>query len=174
MLIILNVSESRDLNIISRGSTYENENNAEKIRIIFPEEINSHNISDCVVNLNIINQNGEGDIIDITPLLTNYSKGGYYCEIDVSNKITHIPGRILMWFEIINTEYNMVAKTGIVGHIIKEHSDAVDIIPEQSISLLDDLQMKMESVISDIADIQGYVNTLKQGVVLLADYDDSE
>ena len=69
----------------------------------------------------------------------------------------------------------MIAKTNSISHTIIAHKEIEGTIPEQEMSIIDGLVMKLDStaikvdeVSGKIEEIDDYVSELQQGVVLLA------
>ena len=179
------MDSNKHLLVTKRGNTYEDENKAEQIKIILPKIINNHNLIDCIVNLNVIDSENVGDVIDITSLLLEYSDNFYFAEIPMTNTLTYASGNIKIWIKVIDADSNMIAKSGIATYSINSHIDIEETIPEKSLSLLDEWQIKMDNVLKQVQDIadgisfnaeilekqindlQEFVEPLKQGEVFL-------
>ena len=99
--MILKVSKDKILTITQMGNTYEDENNAEIIKILLPQMINDNDITGCVVHLCMINQDDVGDEINITSALKEYNDNLYVANIDVTNKITYKSGQVRFWIKIL-------------------------------------------------------------------------
>ena len=142
--MILKMSEDKNLTITKSGNTYEDENNAEIIKVLLPRIINNNDLTECIVHLCILNQDGLGDEMNISSALKEYSNNLYVADVSITNKITYKSGQIQFWIKILNTKNELVAKTNIVSYRIKEHKDIEDYIPEQNLTLLDDFSIRME------------------------------
>lgn len=185
-MLILKMDEGKHLTITKDGFTFEGENNAEKISVILPKFINGHDLKECIVDLNIAHQDNIGDIVEITPLLKEFNGEFYSCEVDITNKVTFQAGNVQLWIKIINSASEMIAKSNPVKYTIRLHIDIDEIIPEQQLSLLDEWEIRMDTMLKQIQEIessltkitdhlekevyslQEYIEPLKQGVVLLA------
>lgn len=168
------MSKDKTLIITKWSNTYEDENNAESIKIYLAKYINNINLKECSVWLGFINQEGLGDQHELTEYLTEYSNDYYVVEKPMGQIFTYETGSIEMWIKVLHSPTQMVAKTNEVIYTIKPHKEIDDIIPEQEMSIIDNLVMKIDSTaikvdeISDkVEDIGEYVSELQQGEVLL-------
>lgn len=141
------MSEDKNLIITKSGNTYEDENNAETIKILVPRQINGNDLGECIIHLCVLNQDNLGDEINISKCLQDYGDNLYVANIDITNKITYKTGEIQLWIKILNSDNQMVAKTNPVTYQIKEHFDIKDYIPESKLSLLDDFSIRMEDAV---------------------------
>ena len=55
-MLVLKMSENKILTITKSGNTYQDEHNAETIKIFLPKTINNVDLKDCVIYLSLINQ----------------------------------------------------------------------------------------------------------------------
>ena len=103
----------------------------------------------------------------------------------MTNTLTYASGNIQFWIKVIDVDSNMIAKSGIATYSINSHIDIEETIPEKSLSLLDECQIKMDNVLKQVQDIadgisfnaeilekqindlQEFVEPLKQGEVFL-------
>ena len=168
------MSEDKVLTITKSGNTYQDENNAETLKIILPRVVNGNDLKDCYVFLSFINQQGLGNVSDITKCLNEYSSGRYVIEVPLYQMFTYVSGTIEMWIKVLHSSTQMVAKTNSVSYMIKAHKEIEGTIPEQEMSIIDNLVMKMDStaikvdeISGKVEDIDEYVNELQQGEVVL-------
>lgn len=161
--MILCMNQKKDLSVTSYSSLYEGENNADYIKIIIPKELNGINISDCSVTLNIVNQDNMGDIIEFTDI-QQYDDNYDYSEFCISNKFTYKPGNIQLWVEVLNAEKKLVAKSSIATIRIKPHIGVEEIIPEQGLSLIESMRMRLD-------ELEGYINLLKANQLFIVEKD---
>lgn len=178
---ILKMSKDKTLTITKLGNTYQDENNAETIKIILPKAINSIDLKDCYIYLSFINQQGLGNVSDIREYLNDYSDDYYLIEVPMYQMFTYEPGTIEMWIKVLHSPTEMVAKTNEVEYTIKPHKEIEGTIPEQEMSIIDGLVMKLDSTTIKVDDVSGkvekiddYVNELQQGKVLLAQPENEE
>lgn len=143
----LKMTEDKILTITKAGNTYEDENNAEVIKVLLPNKVNGNDLSDCVIHLCVLNQENLGDEINISAILKEHGDNLYVADINITNSITYKSGQIQLWIKVLNSDNEMVAKTNPVTYQIKEHLDIEDYIPEQSLSLLDDFSLRMENAV---------------------------
>lgn len=169
------MDNDKSLRITKNSNNFKGENNAENIKILLPIMVNSCNTKDCSIYLNIVNQDEEGNILDITPLLTVYNDYSYQFNLQMSNMFTYKAGKVQLWIKIINAEKEMVAKSSIVTLTIKPHIDAEEIIPEQQLSVLESLTIQvsalkdaMDSFWESLENIQTYINALSENTILTA------
>lgn len=143
---VLKMSKDKTLVITKSGNTYQDENNAETIKIILPKEINSIDLKDCYIYLSFINQQGLGNVSELTEYITNYSEDYYVTEVPMYQMFTYKPGAIKMWIKVLHSPTEMVAKTNEVTYTIKPHKEIEGTIPEQEMSIIDGLVMKLDSI----------------------------
>lgn len=158
------MSEDKNLIITKTGNTYEDENNAEVIRVLLPHQINGNDLSKCVIHLCILNQDKLGDEINISTNLQGYNNDLYIADIDLTNKFTYTSGEIQLWIKVFNQENEMVAKTNPINYQIKKHLDIEDYIPEQQLSLLDDFSIRMEQSLEKTKGLINDVESIKEKI----------
>jgi hypothetical protein len=161
------MSKDKALIITKLSNTYEDENNAESIKIYLAKYINNINLKECSVWLGFINQEGLGDQHELTEYLTEYSNDYYVVEKPMGQIFTYEPGSIEMWIKVLHSPTQMVAKTNEVIYTIKPHKEIDDTIPEQEMSFIDSLTMKIDKVTAKVEEIDEYVSELQEGEVLL-------
>lgn len=170
----LKMSANKTLTITKSGNTYQDENNAETIKIILPKAINSIDLKDCYIYLSFINQQGLGNVSDIREYLNDYSDNYYVIEVPMYQMFTYEPGNVEMWVKVLHSPTEMVAKTNEVVYTIKPHKEIEGTIPEQEMSIIDSLSMKLDATAIKVDEVSGkveeiddYVSELQQGEVLL-------
>ncbi len=170
----LKMTEDKTLTITKSGNTYQDENNAEILRIILSKSINGNNLKDCLIFLSFINQQGLGNVSDITEYIKDYSDDYYVVEVPIYQIFTYEPGNIEMWVKVLHSPTEMVAKTNEVTYTIKPHKEIDGTIPEQEISIIDSLTMKLDATAIKVDEVSGkveeiddYVSELQQGEVFL-------
>ena len=161
------MSKDKTLIITKQSNTYEDENNAESIKIYLSKYVNGIDLKECSVWLGFINQTGLGDQHELTDCLTKYSDDYYVIEKPMGQIFTYEPGNIEMWIKMLYSPTKMVAKTNDVTYAIKPHKEIDGTIPEQGMSIIDSLTMKLDEVTAKVEDIDEYVSELQQGEVLL-------
>lgn len=172
--MVLKMTKDRTLIITKQSNTYQDENNAEMIKIILPKSINEIDLKDCYVYLSFINQQNVGNICDLTEYLQEYSNDYYIVEVPMYQMFTHEAGKIQMWVKVLHSPTEMVAKTNEVSYMIKPHKEVEETIPEQEMSIIDSLVAKMDKTVAKVDEMSGtveeideYVSELQQGEVLL-------
>lgn len=168
------MSKDKTLVVTKSGNTYQDENNAETIKIILPKVINSIDLKDCYIYLSFINQQGLGNVSDLTEYVVDYSEDYYVVEVPMYQMFTYEPGTIEMWIKVLHSPTQMVAKTNEVVYIIQSHKEIDGTIPDQEMSIIDSLTMKLDvtaikvdEVSGKVNEIDDYVSELQQGEVLL-------
>ena len=168
------MSKDKTLTVTKSGNTYQDENNAETIKIILPKVINSIDLKDCYVYLSFINQQGLGNVSDLTEYITDYLDDYYVIEVPMYQMFTYEPGTIEMWIKVLHSPTEMVAKTNEITYTIKPHKEIEGTIPEQEMSIIDSLTMKLDSTAIKVDKVSGkvekiddYVSELQQGEVVL-------
>lgn len=160
---VLKMSKDKTLAVTKSGNTYQDENNAETIKIILPKEINSIDLKDCYIYLSFINQQGLGNVSDLTEYVTEYSDDYYVIEVPMYQMFTYEPGTIEMWIKVLHSPTEMVAKTNEVTYTIKPHKEIEGTIPEQEMSIIDGLVMKLDSTAIKVDEVSGRVQDIVDG-----------
>lgn len=157
------MSKDKTLTVTKSGNTYQDENNAETIKIILPKVINSIDLKDCYIYLSFINQQGLGNVSDLTKYVTEYSDDYYVIEVPMYQMFTYEPGMIEMWIKVLHPPTQMVAKTNEVTYTIKPHKEIDGTIPEQEMSIIDGLVMKLDSTAIKVDEVSGRVQDIVDG-----------
>ena len=157
------MSKDKTLTVTKSGNTYQDENNAETIKIILPKVINSIDLKDCYIYLSFINQQGLGNVSDLTEYVTDYSEDYYVIEVPMYQMFTYEPGTIEMWIKVLHSPTQMVAKTNEVIYTIKPHKEIEGTIPEQEMSIIDGLVMKLDSTAIKVDEVSGRVQDIVDG-----------
>jgi len=160
---VLKVSKDRFLTITKLGNTHQDENNAETIKIILPKTINKNDLRDCSIFLSFINQRGLGDVCDITEYIEDYSNDMYVIEVPMYQMFTYEPGVIEMWVKFLNPTTQMVAKTNPISFTIKRHRDIEGTVPEQEMSIIDNLIMKIDATAIKVDEVSERVQDIVEG-----------
>ena len=160
---VLKMSKDKTLTVTKSGNTYQDENNAETIKIILPKVINSIDLKDCYIYLSFINQKGLGNVSDLTEYVTDYSEDYYAIEVPMYQMFTYEPGTIEMWIKVLHSPTQMVAKTNEVTYTIKSHKEIEGTIPEQEMSIIDGLVMKLDSTAIKVDEVSGRVQDIVDG-----------
>lgn len=157
------MSKDKTLAVTKSGNTYQDENNAETIKIILPKVINSIDLKDCYIYLSFINQQGLGNVSELTEYITDYSDDYYVIEVPMYQMFTYEPGTIDMWIKVLHSPTEMVAKTNEVTYTIKPHKEIEGTIPEQEMSIIDGLVMKLDSTAIKVDEVSGRVQDIVDG-----------
>lgn len=160
---VLKMSKDKTLAVTKSGNTYQDENNAETIKIILPKVINSIDLKDCYIYLSFINQQGLGNVSDLTEYVTDYSENYYVVEVPMYQMFTYEPGTIEMWIKVLHSPTQMVAKTNEVTYTIKPHKEIEGTVPEQEMSIIDGLVMKLDSTAIKVDEVSGRVQDIVDG-----------
>lgn len=122
--MILRLDSNKNFMIAQNKYTiYEGENNAEVLRILLPKQINNANLTNCIVNLNILNDDNNRDAILLTDLKT-YSDDYYETNVEITKEYTYKPGKIFLWIDVINPGSEMLAKSSVVALMINSHMES--------------------------------------------------
>lgn len=152
--MILKMDKDKSLRVTAHGNTYEDENNAEIIKIIVPKFINDTDLKDCSVYLNILNHEEVGDVIDITHFLSEHNDILYFCDLDMTNNFTYMSGEIKLWITVTNSEKEMYAKSDIVVYKVKPHYDVEEYIPKQNFTAFQQWQVEIGGEFEKIKEIK--------------------
>ena len=161
--MVLKMSKDKTLTVTKSGNTYQDENNAETIKIILPKVINSIDLKDCYIYLSFINQQGLGNVSDLTEYVTEYSDDYYVIEVPMYQMFTYEPGTIEMWIKLLHSPTQMVAKTNVVTYTIQSHKEIDGTIPEQEMSIIDSLTMKLDITAIKVDKVSGRVQDIVDG-----------
>lgn len=160
---VLKMSEDKTLTITRRGNTYQDEHNAETLKVILPKSINNIGLDECHIYLSFINQENLGQVIDITEFLTDYTDLFYSIEIPMYKAFTYKEGVVILWVKIINSEKMMVAKTNEVSYTIKPHLEVEGTVPEQELSVLESMAIKLDATAIKVDEVSGRVQEIVDG-----------
>ena len=172
--MVLKMSNDKSLVITHSANAYEGENNAENIKILLPIYINDYDIRDCSVYLNIVNQDGVGDIIDISSDLTKYNDSLYQYDLLMSNVFTYKAGKIQLWIKIIEASQEIILKSDSVYCTIKPHIEIEEFIPEQQLTLIEDLTIKINNLLTEVQAVKDRINDISNYTLLAVNTDTIE
>lgn len=156
--------ENRTLVITKADTIYQDENNAEILKIILPKTLNNIDLRDCDILLGFVNQSNLGNVCDLTPYLSDYSSNRYVVQVPMYQMFTYEPGVIEMWIKILHSPTEMVAKTNSVSHVVVAHRDAEGVIPEQEMSVVDRLITRVGNVEIAVDDVNERVDSVSNRV----------
>lgn len=162
-MLVLKMSEDKTLTVTKRGNTYQDEHNAETIKIILPKLVNSIDLTDCHIYLSFINQEGLGQVIEVSEFIVEYTDCFYSIEIPMHKVFTYKEGNISIWVKILNSEKMMVAKTNVVSHKIKPHIEVEGTIPEQELSILESMAVKLDATSIKVDEVSGRIQAIVDG-----------
>lgn len=163
-MIVLKMMENRTLVITKADTIYQDENNAEILKIILPKTLNNIDLRDCDILLGFVNQSNLGNVCDLTPYLSDYSSNRYVVQVPMYQMFTYEPGVIEMWIKILHSPTEMVAKTNSVSHVVVAHRDAEGVIPEQEMSVVDRLITRVGNVEIAVDDVNDRVDDTNERV----------
>ncbi|MDD4699461.1 MAG: hypothetical protein PHV07_04275 [Oscillospiraceae bacterium] len=121
------------------------ENNAERIWFFIPTQYDRHNLSDYICQLNIVNSDGEGDVVTADLTQNNDRPNHFEFYYDIPNKFTAKSGELSFWLKFLDGDNNVIINT--VGEAkipVYERKGIEESIPEHELSLLDEWTLKME------------------------------
>lgn len=168
-MLVLKMLEDRSLVVTKSTYTYQDENNAEVLKIILPKTFNDIDLKDCYIYLGFINQKNLGNLYDITSYLNDYSDNRYVVQIPMYQTFTYEPGVIEMWIKILHTPTEMVAKTNAISHYVEAHKDTEGVIPEQELSVVDALVKRMDTIEPELDNIDDRVEDVEAKTVNIDD-----
>ena len=160
---VLKMFADRNLIITKSSNMYQDENNAEKLKIILPKKINNIDLNECHIYLGFINQAGLGDTCDITKYLIDYSDISYAIEMPMHQMFTYEPGIIEMWIKVLHSPTEMVAKTNEVSLFVRAHKEAEGVIPEQNMSVIDELTVRLDATATKVDEVSNKVEGIISG-----------
>lgn len=160
---ILKMSKDKTLIVTKSGNTYQDENNAEVLKVILPKTLNGNDLKDCHIYLSFINQQGLGNVSELTNFLEEYSECYYVVEVPFYQMFTYEPGNIEMWIKVLHSPTTMVAKTNKVTYTIKPHTEVDGTVPEQEMSIINNLVMKIDATAIKVDEVSGKVQDIIEG-----------
>lgn len=147
---------------------YEDENNADKVKILCPQFYDDYDLQECSVLLNYVirtntdieitgadgNTHTTRELGDSTSL--SFSDEKYIireeeflqADINLDKDLTAYTGIIEFWLEIIHPQNNLIAKTNTVRLEVRNHISISDYIPESKLSLLNDLMLRIQQLLN--------------------------
>ena len=99
----------------------------------------------------------------MTEYIAEYSDDYYVIEVPMYQMFTYEPGTIEMWIKVLHPPTEMVAKTNEVTYTIKAHKEVEGTIPEQEMSIIDGLVMKLDSTAIKVDEVSGRVQDIVDG-----------
>lgn len=143
MSINLIMDNNKHLSLNSRAYNYKSENNFENISVFLPLSYNNTDITDYTIQLNILNEDNEGDVITLSEFLRIDDR--YKTTLKIPINWTYKAGKISFWLKFLS-DTGEVGLTNTVTIRICDSQEISEYIPEQSLSLLDEWTAKMESL----------------------------
>ena len=128
---------------------FEGENIIDCLQINISKIIGRVDVTNCSFFLDYINSSGIGDVIQLNEFaVTSINDSLLTFEIPLTNRFTYLNGKVTYWIRIVDPATSLIAVTAENTLTIKEHSSVIDYIPTQSLTLLDQWQVNMESTLT--------------------------
>lgn len=167
---IIRMNPDKSLQVISLVQTFQNENNADELQFLLPQTYGDIDILTCKVTLYWLNSQGQGDAIPLQFDTELYNDMYLKSIILISNKFTQVIGDLELWIEILNTESTTLLKSGVVKIPIREHKDFNEYIPEGQLSILDEINFKIQQLESGVTDIYNSIPSVDDIESLFEEY----
>lgn len=123
---------------------YKGENNFETLSVIYPKILDDKDLTQYIVQINIINQDNVGDVIDVVNPI-DMENGFLKFDYQIPDEWTYEVGEILLWLKILNTD-GIVGYTNEIKIPITDTKEISTFIPEQQLTLLDQWTIRMNEV----------------------------
>lgn len=131
----LYLQENKVLHTVTYTQNFQGENAFETLRIISANTISGHALNDCIIELHIVNPNGEGDIVQLN-FDGETEKGEPMCDILLSNKYTAVNGELTVFLKLF-CDNDVIGLTNEVTIKIREHQAISSYMSDGQLTLLD-------------------------------------
>lgn len=151
----LTLTQDKLLMLKQKSSNYKNENNYETLTINLPTTYQDKRTDDYMIQLNVINADKLGDILVLKdPEIKN---GRYVYTTPIPNKWTYKEGDILFWLKFTGTD-GTVGLTNSVKAYISDSQDITEYIPEQTLSIIDEMNIEINALKESIEKMTKTIN----------------
>lgn len=161
-MILITINEYKRINEVRNMDIFEGENVIDCLHVDISKTIGKLNVTGFSFFFDYINEDGICNVIQLNEFAVASENENYLSfEYPITNDITALYGKIKYWIRIIDASSQLVAKTAEREIIVKEHTELSDYISTQTLTLLDQWQVYMDTT---------YANTLiSEGNALLSE-----
>lgn len=159
--MILKMYEDKELVIAKTGNTYQDENNAETIKIYLPKIVNGIDIGTCSVWLSFLTSN-TGDAVEIKNMST-YSDYYYVASLPMHQIFTEVVGNINMWINVVNKDKDFYLTTNPVSYTVKEKCVIDGETPVPDAPPVGSALERLKDVENAVVDIETRVENIAKG-----------
>lgn len=152
---VLKLNSDKHL-LITSSSVVQTLDDFELLRIYISQTILNRDMSEYNFRVCVVNENNVGCSINLVN--PNIYKNYFKYEIALPGEMTSFSQELKIWIEFSN-ETNS-AKTNSVDIYVDEHKNIENYITEQQKNAITD-------IVNRLTETEDYINTLKEGVVLL-------
>ena len=110
-MFAIKMNEDKTLSQTIVSTNYENENKAEKIWFLLPKQYGDVNLSDCSIQLYVLNPNNLGKTYTLNLESELYKDTFLQSYFTITTDITSVTGNYEIWLNIVNVSTSMVIKT---------------------------------------------------------------
>jgi hypothetical protein len=145
-MITVTITKDKVVHTQNDSIVFEGENLIDIIHINICKTIGNVNITEFSFLFDYINTSNVGDSIQLNDDSVDSIRDDFLAfEIPVTNELTSLSGKIKYWIRIIDAASSLIAKTAEREITIIDHASITDLIPEQSLTLLDQWQINMDT-----------------------------
>lgn len=145
MSVFIKFNIDKSLQMTKSSANYQMENLADNLVFLIPPKYEDYELGKCSILLFLLNQNENPNIVQLESQNETYNDYIVY-KIPIDRNLTFKPGSIKMWLNFINSDWNLVLKSGYSYLKISEHDLSEEYLPDEDLDLLDQWQTKMDSV----------------------------
>ena len=163
--MVLKMSKDKNLIMTVPSITYKDEHNAEKIKIIMPNQIEGKDSKLYSIWLCFINEKKLGKAINVTEFLADHSPSSYFIEFPMDNIFTYVAGTVKIWLKLLDEQTGMVDYTNYVTkHICTHPNEELEgEITEQEHSILESLMSKLDATSIRLGEVTAKVEDIISG-----------
>lgn len=159
--MILKMYEDKELVITKTGNTYQDENNAETIKMYLPKLINGVDIGECSVWFSFLTPS-TGDAVEIKDI-SAYSDDYYVASLPMHQIFTEVVGNINMWINVVNKDKDFYLTTNPVSYTVKEKCVIDGETPVPDAPPVGSALERLKDVENAVIDIETRVENIAKG-----------
>ena len=163
--MVLKMSKDKNLIMTVPSTTYKDEHNAEKIKIIMPKQVDNVDLKQLSVWLCFMNEKKLGKAISLTEFLADHSPSSYFIEFPMDNIFTYVAGTVKIWLKLLDEQTGMVDYTNyVIKHICTHPNEELEgEITEQEHSILESLMSKLDATTIQLGEVTAKVEDIISG-----------
>lgn len=164
MQIVLKLNEDKSISRTKLSNIFVGENEADTILLLFPQYLGGIFLKDKIITLHYINAENQGNVIKITFLDELYKEEFLQNIISIKSELTAVVGNLQIWFEISDTENNLLCKTNIITLTVNPHKDSAEFVPIETPQIFQEYKIQMQQLINSATIIKGEILDIEKSV----------